>query len=213
MSQVNLLPPEIRQRQAQRRLTTMIALAGVGLMVLLLLFYFIQLGRLSSAESDLEAQQAQNAQVQQQIDELQPYADLEQELADRQALVAQLYLNEVSWSSALLDISRVIPDASVLTNLSGTLTPVGATGAAPVGVTGATPGSLIGSMTFSGLALETRTISDWLTRLEQVEGWVNPWVSSATENGERSGIYTFTSGIDLTIDATTERGRGGATTP
>ena len=216
MSQVNLLPPELRQRQAQRRTTTMIALAGAGLMALLLLFYFIQLGRLSSAQGDLEAQQAQNAQVQQQIDELQPYADLEQELADKQALVAQLYLNEVSFSSALLDVSRVIPDQSVLSNLTAALTAPGTTAGgvvAPTGATGVVPGSLIGSMTFSGTALETRTISEWLTRLEQIEGWVNPWVSSATENGVRSQIYQFTSGVDLSTDATTERGRGGTTTP
>jgi len=217
MSQVNLLPPEIRHRQAQRRTTTMIALAGVGVLALLLLFYFLQLGRLSGAESDLEAQQAQNAQVQQQIDELQPFAQLEQQLADAQALVAQLYLNEVSWSSVLLDVSRVIPDESVLTNLSGSLTGTStdATGGAvpPVGATGVVPGSLIGSLTFSGVALETETISQWLTRLEQVAGWVNAYATSLTENGERSRIYTFSSGVDLSVDATTERGRGGATTP
>ena len=216
MSQVNLLPPEIRATQAQRRTTTLIALAGAGVLALLVLFYFIQLGRLSGAQGDLEAQRAQNAQVQQQIDELQPFADLEQELADKEALVAQLYLNEVSWSSALLDVSRVIPDQSVLSNLTATLsTPGAAVGGVPTptGATGVAPGSLIGSMTFSGTALETQTISEWLTRLEQVQGWVNPWVSSATENGERSKIYQFTSGVDLSTDATTERGRGGTTTP
>ena len=215
MSQVNLLPPEIRQRQAQRRTTTMIGLVGAGFLVLLLVFYFIQIGRLGAAQDDLEAQESQNAQTQQQIDELQPFADLEQELAGRQALVAQLYLNEVSWSSALLDISRVIPDPSVLSNMSGTLTATepAAGVPAPTGVSGAVPGSLIGSMTFSGTAAGSETISQWLTRLEQVEGWVNAWVSSATENGERSRVYQFTSGVDLTIDAATERGRGGATTP
>jgi Tfp pilus assembly protein PilN len=193
----------------------MIGLAGGGLLVLLLLFYFIQLGRLGAAQDDLEAQESQNAQTQQQIDELQPYADLEQELADRQALVAQLYLNEVSWSGALLDISRVIPDPSVLSNMSGSLTATSTDPnvPAPVGVSGAVPSSLIGSMTFSGVAAGSETISQWLTRLEQVEGWVNPYLSSATENGERSRIYQFTSGVDLTIDAATERGRGGATTP
>jgi Tfp pilus assembly protein PilN len=215
VSQVNLLPPEIRQRQAQRRTTTMIGLVGAGFIALLLLFYFIQIGRLGAAQDDLEAQESQNAQTQQQIDELQPFADLEQELADRQALVAQLYLNEVSWSSALLDISRVIPDPSVLSDMSGSLTATQTVPGvpAPTGVSGAAPSSLIGSMTFSGTAAGSETISQWLTRLEQVEGWVNPWVSSATENGERSRIYQFTSGVDLTIDAATERGRGGTTTP
>jgi Tfp pilus assembly protein PilN len=191
----------------------MIGLAGAGLLVLLLLFYFIQLGRLGAAQDDLEAQESQNAQTQQQIDELQPYAELEQELADRQALVAQLYLNEISWSGALLDISRVIPDPSVLSNMSGALTATDPNAPAPVGVSGAVPSSLIGSMTFSGVAAGSETISQWLTRLEQVEGWVNPFLASATENGERTRIYQFTSGVDLTIDAATERGRGGATTP
>jgi Tfp pilus assembly protein PilN len=191
----------------------MIGLAGAGLLVLLLLFYFIQLGRLGAAQDDLKAQESQNAQTQQQIDELQPYAELEQELADRQALVAQLYLNEISWSGALLDISRVIPDPSVLSNMSGALTATDPNAPAPVGVSGAVPSSLIGSMTFSGVAAGSETISQWLTRLEQVEGWVNPFLASATENGERTRIYQFTSGVDLTIDAATERGRGGATTP
>jgi hypothetical protein len=96
-------------------------------------------------------------------------------------------------------------------SLTATVTVPGAVG--PTGVSGAAPGPLIGSMTFSGTAAGSETISQWLTRLEQVEGWVNPWVSSATENGERSRIYQFTSGVDLTIDAATERGRGGTTTP
>lgn len=211
MSQVNLLPPEIRQRQATRRLTSMIVALGIGLIALIGLFYFLQMQRLSSAQDDLAAQETQNDQIRQDIAELQPFADLEQELAEQEALVAELYLNEISWSGALLDISRVIPDASVLTNLTGALTPTAAPTdpAAPP----ATTGPLVGSMTFSGSAFETATISTWLTRLEQVEGWVNAWVSNAQESGERTRIYTFASGLDLTIDAVTERGRGGTTTP
>jgi Tfp pilus assembly protein PilN len=207
MSQVNLLPPEIRQGQAVRRRTTMIVVAGVGLIVLIGFFYFLQLGRLSGAREDLAAQQARNDEIRGEIAQLQPFADLEQTLAERQALVAELYLNEVSWSGALLDISRVIPDASVLTSLTGSLTAA----AAPTDPTlppPSVPGSLVGSMTFAGTASETRTISTWLTRLEQVEGWVNAWVSSAQESGARTRIYTFASGVDLTGDATTERGRG-----
>ena len=211
MSQVNLLPPEIRQGQAVRRRTTMIVVAGVGLIVLIGFFYFLQLGRLSDAQDDLAAQQARNDEIRGEIAQLQPFADLEQTLADRQALVAELYLNEVSWSAALLDISRVIPDASVLTSLTGSLTAVGAP-TDPTLPPPTVPGGLIGSMSFAGTASQTDTISTWLTRLEQVEGWVNAWVSSAQESGARTRIYTFASGVDLSPDATTERGRG-ATPP
>ena len=207
MSQVNLLPPEIRQGQAVRRRTTMIVIAGVGLIVLIGFFYFLQLGRLSGVREELAAQQARNDEIRGEIAQLQPFADLEQTLAERQALVAELYANEVSWSGALLDISRVIPDASVLTSLTGSLTAA----TAPTDPTlppPTVPGSLVGSMTFAGTASQTETISTWLTRLEQVEGWVNAWVSSAQESGARTRIYTFASGVDLTSDATTERGRG-----
>jgi hypothetical protein len=41
-----------------------------------------------------------------------------------------------------------------------------------------------------------------------VKGWVNPWVSSASETAPNTGLYSFTSGVDLSDDALTPRGRG-----
>ena len=210
MSQVNLLPPEIRQRQAVRRTTSLIVATGLGVLALIGVFYFLQMQRLSGAQADLEAQEAENAQLQSQIAELQPFANLEAELKAKQDLVDTLFANEISWSAALLDVSRVIPDASYLTNLSGTLTTV-ATPTDPTLPPEGVVSALIGSITFQGVAEQTETIATWLTRLEQVDGWVNAWVSSAQENGPRTNVYTFSSGLDLTIDAATERGRGLAT--
>jgi Tfp pilus assembly protein PilN len=209
MSQVNLLPPELRQRQVSRRLTSLIVAAGLAVLALIGGFYFVQTQRLSDVQGDVEAQQARNADLTGQIAELQQYADLQAELRAKEALVAGLYVNEVSWSGALLDVSRVIPDASYLQNLTGQLTATGVvTGEVPT-TTGGTPETtLIGNMTFSGVAQGTETIADWLVRLEQVQGWVNAWVSSAQENGPFSQIYTFSNGLDLTKEAATERGQG-----
>jgi Tfp pilus assembly protein PilN len=207
VSQVNLLPPELRQRQAVRRTTTLVAALGAAVIALIVVFFFFQNMRLSSAKDELAEQQQTNEQLGSQIAELQPFADLQAELAAKQRLVDTLYMNEVSWASVLLDVSRVIPDESYLTNLAGQIIAVTGTqvGAAPVeGVTS----TLIGNVTFSGVARETRTIASWLTRLEQVRGWVNPWVNNAAENAPFSRIYTFDGGLDLTIDATTPRGRG-----
>ena len=58
--------------------------------------------------------------------------------------------------------------------------------------------SLIGNMTFAGVANQTETIATWLTRLEEVRGWVNPWVNSAQEDTPVAHIYTFSNGLDLT---------------
>jgi Tfp pilus assembly protein PilN len=200
VSRVNLLPGELRQRAATRRLTSIVVAAGLGVIALIGLFYFTQTQRLADAQDDLAAQEDRNAGLRTQIQELQSFADLQAELAAKQDLVAGLFVNEVSWSSALLDVSRVIPDASFLTNLTGQVQ----SGAA---IDPAVPvvGELIGTITFQGVARETETIATWLVRLEQVEGWVNAWVTNAQESAPFSRIYTFSSGLDLTIEAATER--------
>ena len=207
MSQVNLLPPELRERQAIRRTTSLVVAAGLAVLALIGIFYFFQVQRLAQTQSDLEAQQSRNAQLESQIASLQQFADLQAELAQKEALVGEIFVNEVSWSSALLDVSRVIPDASYLTNLTGQITPtiVGEV-AAPTGGTPET--TLIGNMTFAGVANQTETIATWITRLEEVQGWVNAWVNSAQEDVPFSRIYTFSNGLDLTQEAATARGQG-----
>ena len=184
------------------------AAAGLGVLALIGIFYFFQVQRLSDVQSDLEAQGSRNAQLESQIASLQEFADLQAELASKEALLGEIFVNEVSWSSALLDVSRVIPDASYLTNLTGQVTPT-VVGEVATGTTGVTPdASLIGNMTFAGVANQTETIATWLTRLEEVRGWVNAWVNSAQEDAPFSRIYTFSNGLDLTQAAATARGQG-----
>jgi Tfp pilus assembly protein PilN len=213
MSRVNLLPPELRELQAIRRRTALVALGGVALLALLGVFYFIQTGKLSSEQSDLDAARASSAIIQAQISELQPYADLQQQLEAKKQLKDTLFQNEISWSGVLIDVSRVIPDTAYLTSFTATVTaPTGTVIGAPAtpAPAGSAPStSLIGSMSFAGVAKQTETISSWLTRLEQVDGWVNPWVNSAQEQSADTGIYIFGGGVDMTTDAATVRGRGG----
>jgi Tfp pilus assembly protein PilN len=207
VSQVNLLPPELRQRAAVRRTTSIVVAAGLGVLTLIGVFYFLQMQRLSGIRADLEEQQATNAQLQTQIQELQAFATLQAELSAKEDLVTSLFVNEVSWSSALLDISRVIPDAAFLTNLTGQIQPT--TGGE--GATIPTAAGLIGNMSFAGQARESETIATWLVRLEQVDGWVNAWMTNQQETAVRSRIYQFASGLALTLDAATERAREAVT--
>ena len=209
MSQVNLLPPELRQRLAIRRTTSLVVAVALGVLALIGVFYFLQLQRLADAEDELAAQQDRNAELQSEIDGLQQFAALQAELAAKQELLSTIFVNEVSWSGALLDVSRVIPDASYLTNLTGQVT---ATLEGEVAEpTGGTPDTtLIGNMTFQGVAQEVDTIATWITQLEQVQGWVNAWVTSAQEDAPFSNIYTFSNGLDLTQEAATARGLGEA---
>lgn len=205
MSQVNLIPPEIRRQERLRRITTVVIGGGAVVLALICLFYFVQTMRLADAQDELSAQQATNALLQQQIGELQPYADLQSQLQANKELLATVYANEVAWSGVLLDVSRIIPDESYLTSFAGAVTAASGT---TIGEPAGAPTSLIGNLTFQGVADGTQTIASWLNRLEQVKGWVNAWVNSAQETAAFSRIYTFGSGVDLTPEATTPRAQG-----
>jgi len=200
MTQVNLLPPELRAREVTRRRTSVVVIVGVIVLGLVGLFHFFQVMNLSRARDDLAAQEGVNRQLQAQVNDLQRFQELQDQLEAKQGLVDSVFVDEVSWSAVLVDISQVIPSEAYLTNLTGSIS----LAAAPA--TGGAP--LIGSIAFTGVVRETDPLASWLTRLEQVDGWVNAWMTSATEDAPFSRIYTFSSGIDLSLDAATRRGKG-----
>jgi Tfp pilus assembly protein PilN len=197
VSQVNLLPPDIQAAQRQRRLAGVVALAGVGVIGLILVFYVLQLSKLAGVREDIEDQERSNASLQTEIDQLQEFDDLRAQAQAKQELLNQVFANEVSFSGLLMDVSRVIPSTAALTSLSASKQePTPSTG----GVT-----LLVGRIDVAALALDYDSVASWLTRLERVRGWVNPWVNSIAD--PETGPITYTSGVDLTDDAVTQRGR------
>jgi Tfp pilus assembly protein PilN len=204
VSQVNLLPPDILAAQRQRRMAGVVALAGVGVIGLILVFWVLQVNKLAGVREDIEDQQRNNASLQTQIDQLQEFDELRAQAQAKQELLNEVFANEVSFSGLLMDVSRVIPSTAALSSLTAAkeLEPTPSTGGTTL---------LIGRVDVSGLALDYDTIASWLTRLERVRGWVNPWVTSIADPD--SGPITYTSGVDLTEAAVTQRGRraGGVT--
>lgn len=204
---INLLPPEYLERQRARRRT--IAVVAVGVIVLLALvgIYLLQAMRLAGLEEDIAAQEARNAQLSQQIAELQNVAQLQVEVQASRALLTAILADRVRWSGILRDVSLVIPGETWLTGLSGT---VGAEEGVVVGTTPeATAGALIGQITFNGFAFEHRDVALWLSRLEDVRGFVNPWLSTSSKTtiGTRE-IVQFTNSVDLSQKALAARRQG-----
>jgi Tfp pilus assembly protein PilN len=197
VSQVNLLPPDIQAAQRQRRLAGVVALAGVGVIALILVFYVLQVGNLGGVRSDIEQQEQTNESLQRQIDQLREFEELRARAQAKQQLLDAVYANEISFSGMLMDISRVIPSTAALTAMS----------AASQDPTPSTTGSTVflGRIDVGGLALDYDTIASWLTRVERVRGWVNPWVTSIAD--PEVGPITYTSGVDLTEAVVTPRGR------
>jgi len=200
MSQVNLLPPDIRQRQQTRKVAFLIAAGGVALLLLILFVYLLETRSLAGVNDDIETQAAENAGLQGQIAELQKFADLQNAAAAKQALLSSVFADELSFSGALLDVSRVIPPDAFLTSLTITVNPV-----ATVAPTGVSTG-IIGTLAFSGTGASPDSVAALLTQLEKVKGWVNPFVTSVT-HPEDGNVVDFAGTVDLTLDALTQRGR------
>ena len=106
MSQVNLLPPEILAAQRQRRMAGVVVLAGIGVIGLVRVFYFIQASALSGVQSDIEAAEQNNAGLQRDIQELQEFQALREQAQAKQELLNQVFANEISFSGLLMDLSR-----------------------------------------------------------------------------------------------------------
>jgi Tfp pilus assembly protein PilN len=197
VSQVNLLPPEILAAQRQRRLAGVVALAGVGVIGLILVFYVLQLGKVSGIRSDIDQQNQTNQSLQAEIQKLREFEELRTRAQAKQKLLNDVFANEISFSGLLMDVSRVIPSTAALTSMTATTQePAPTTGGSTL---------LTGRIDISGLALDYDTIASWLSRLERVRGWVNPWLTSVAD--PETGPITYTSGVDLTTAALTERGR------
>jgi Tfp pilus assembly protein PilN len=198
MTQVNLLPPEARARQRARRVVAAVIAGAVIIVALLVFVYVLQAARLSRVDKDLTAQQATNGRLETQIAALSQFAKLRDDLNAANAQLGGLLSGQVLWSGVLQDVSMIIPDNMTLSSMNGSLNDT--SGGAQVSANG-----LIGTITFSGVATDRKTVALWLTRLEEEKGWVNAWVSSVTSSIDTSGnkVVQFSGSVDLTSDAST----------
>jgi Tfp pilus assembly protein PilN len=193
VTEVNLLPPELRRRHRTRQLTMQVIAAAVVVVGLLVVLFLFESSRLASTNREIDAQKAQNAALQSQINDLQRFADLKDELTQRQALVTSLQEGTVAWSGVLHDLSMVIPGDVYLTSMSGSIQ-VSGTG------TQESPTGLIGAIQFQGVATDHPAVALWLDRLVKVTGWSNSWVSSETKTEDTStgtSMVNFSASVDL----------------
>ncbi len=206
MTRVNLLPPEFRERARIRRRTVMVSVAGVAVVAVIVFAYVLQGFTESRLSRELAAQNATNSQLQQRVNQFQRFETLRSQLQQREELLTAALADTVAWSGVLHDLSLVIPDRVWLTNLTGSL--LGTTGTAAPVTPGAPGSTLVGNIQFQGSSLDSEDVALWLTRLEQVNGWVNAWLTQAGKAVIGSTtVFQFTSSVDLTAKATNPGGQ------
>src|SRR5262249_16856739 len=123
VTQVNLLPREVQQRQRVRRRTGMVTTIGVVVVGAIVAFWFLQGVRLHKLDDQAKAQEQTNAQAQRQGNELQKYATQKAAAEQQKALPQSALVDTVHWSSVLNDVSKLEPDTMWLTTMTGSVNP------------------------------------------------------------------------------------------
>ena len=187
---VNLLPAEVGIRQAARRQTVLAGL-GIGALVLLLMVvWFLRQSQVGDARDEAKAEEARSAELQQEVNALQPVADLEQEIATRRTRAETVLANDVAWTRLLQEVATVMPNDVWLTAFSGTSSPDDGTGA----------------ITVSAMGFEQPSTARWLLRLDDLGSITGLWVPTSSRTGGSDGeAVQFSSNAELTPAARSDR--------
>ncbi|HUR51636.1 MAG TPA: PilN domain-containing protein [Mycobacteriales bacterium] len=181
LPRVNLMPPEVAEARAMRRVQMGLGAAGLAAVAVVGLLYVSASHSVSSAESDLADSKTQTTALQGQVAK---YKDVTATINAANAAQAQLVTamgDEVRYSQLLNDLSLAVPSTVWLKNLSfaSTAPTAAAPGAAPVSYNGALP---IGTMTVSGIGFSHDDVALWLDAVAGLsKTFANPYFTNSTE--------------------------------
>jgi Tfp pilus assembly protein PilN len=209
---VNLLPPEVEERRTLRRLQAACAAALVMSTAAVGGLYYMDHGKVATAQTNLDQAQAETARLQGETNKYSYVTETQRALDEAQTTLRLTLGNEIQWSQHLHDISVVIPDDVWLTTLNATQNVDGGSNTANTGGsaaqtpnTGAQPGSL-GTVTMEGGALTWNAVAGWLDTLGKVKGFSNPWLTSSTVADAGGHPYIkYSLSVQVTAEALSNR--------
>lgn len=212
MRRIDLLPSVYEERRRQRRNIASVFIAGLVVLLLLIgwvLFLNVQIG---DAEDELADVTARNAVLEQQIAELQRFAELQAEVEAKRTALQTVFAGDVDWPALLTEIAMVVPGEVWLTNLTAS---AGATeGSSPVGTETAAvridEREPFGRMAFQGTSLSMPGVARWMIRLETVREFFAVYLNSATLAEQEGAVDTvsFDSTLELSNRAASRRFQG-----
>ena len=209
MRRIDLLPPSYRQRRRERS-SLLIAGVAIALVLLLLFGWWFWLGlQVNDAEAELADIQEANAELDAEIQELQRFVVLQNEVDAKRAALQTVMAGDIDWPGTLAEIAMVIPSEVWLTNLTGSagLTE-GATQvpteSSPIPISDQEP---FGRIQFQGSSLSMAGVAKWMVRLEGVESFFATYLQNATETTSPTGgtIFTFGTTIQMSPEAASGR--------
>lgn len=215
---VNLLPPEIAERAAVRKLAA--ALAGaVALCALGVGGAYLQAGQgRSAAETQISQEQSRHTALLAQQSSLQSARQAETQLQATQAALRSAMGTEVLWSRYMDQLRLTRPEGTRFSQVSLTST----TGAGPASgsststasaggtSSGTTVAGAIASLTLTGKANSQNDVAALLDQLSTVNGFDGVYLTS-TAGDASGGVLTFTITASVTAKALSHRYTTGGT--
>lgn len=212
MRRIDLLPSVYEERRRQRRNVTSVFVAGLLVLLLLVGWLLFLNMQINDAKDELADVQARNAVLEQQIAELQRFAELQAEVDAKRTALQTVFAGDVDWPALLTEVAMVVPGEVWLTNLTAS---AGTTeGAAPVGTETAAvridDREPFGRIAFQGTSLSMPGVARWMIRLETVREFFAVYLNSAVLSEQEEAIETvaFDSTLELSNRAASRRFQG-----
>jgi Tfp pilus assembly protein PilN len=214
MRQVDLLPERYAQRRRERRNIAFVALAGLLVLVLLIGYWVVLGSRVSDEQGKLADAQAHNAALQEEINKLQVFADLEAEVNAKRTALVTVMAGDLNWPAIMTEVAMVIPGELWLETVTASAGTTEGSVQAPtetnvIRISDNTP---VGRIQFDGKALTMPGVAKWLIRLATVKRFDAVWLSSAIAEEEAAnptpGLITFTNTVELGEKALSDRFAG-----
>jgi Tfp pilus assembly protein PilN len=203
MKAVNLIPSEQRSGGAVGARSggaVFLVLGLLGGFVVLALLYGLSRHQLESRRAEAATLTKRAQEIKAQATQLAPYTAFMAMREQRLQAIAQLVGSRFDWSSAMGELSRVLPGDVALTTLQGTIASAAATSAVSApstanaktaasgsasasAVSSATPPGATPTFTLGGCAASQTVVAQVLVRLRLISGVSSVTLQSSTKSG------------------------------
>jgi Tfp pilus assembly protein PilN len=176
LPRVNLLPPEIAEKAAFRKVQMGLGCAVLAAIGIVGLLYASASSSVSSAQQSLDSETAKTTSLQAQSAKYRDVTATYSAAAAAQAQLTTALGDEVRYSQLLNDLSLSVPSTVWLKSLAFTQTAAAATAPA----TTAAPAG-IGTVTVAGVGFTHDDLAVWLESLAALKTYSNPYFSTSSE--------------------------------
>ncbi len=200
LPRVNLLPPEISERERLRKARLCVpaaVLAAVGAVGLL---HLAAAGDLREAEAAAQRATAEQARLNAEVATNREVTAVHTRAAAAQAMLVQAMGEEVRYSRFLDDLSTTVPEHVWITSL--TFSQSASVAGLPASASG------IGTVSVAGVAHSHEDLARWLETVAAQKGFGRPQLDKASKTvmgGEQ--VVTWSMTVPLTADALSGRYR------